>query len=271
MLRRIPLLIGMVCALIQPARAGTSFCSGSYSLDPASGIPDTSGCEQVDKIFSAFSYFDNSGNGPSASSIFVTFGGTTSAGPITDAFTSPGWTVSAIGTSSVFLFNSTQVDQVASPGSVITGFDFSPWTVTTPGTCTGMFCDTINIYTTFCTNSSAPCAYGDPNYGQFQYVNQASIGVLSQSYCYGNGSAPNACTNGASQGPTSFTFDPSLKVTSIYVTNEVVIANWDGLTAGISGFSNDFFESTSMADSPEPGTFLLFGLGIGVLLARRRK
>ena len=43
---------------------------------------------------------------------------------------------------------------------------------------------------------------------------------------------------------TAITFDPSLNITSVFVVNEVIVSNYDGLTVGISGISNDFFESS---------------------------
>jgi hypothetical protein len=257
--------------LISLVKAGTSACSGSYSIDtnPTTGIVGTAGCEQGDKIFNAFVYQPNSGTAPTGSDIFVSFSGTNPAGPITDTFTSTGWTLSTVGMGSEFLYNSTQVDQVMNPGYLLSGFDLNPGAVTLPSTCAGTFCDAVDILTTFCTNDNTTCSPGDPNYGQFQWVDGAVNGVTIQSFCYGNGSAANACTNGAYEGATSISFDPSLGITSIFVTNEVIIANYDGLTAGITGFSNDFFEEAGSA-SPEPGTFLLLAAGLAAVGWTRR-
>lgn len=266
------LLLVLFAFWSQPASA-TSSCAGSYSIDttPVTGIVGTAGCEQGDKIFSAFGYQPNSGIAPTGSNIFVSFAGTAPAGPITGTFTSTGWTLNTVGMGSEFLFNSIQVDQVANPGYLISGLDLNPGAlVTLPNTCTGAFCDSVDILTSFCTNDSTTCSSGEANYGQFQWLDEATMGLLVQSFCYGNGSAPNACTNGANPGATAITFDPSLGITSVFATNEAIIANADGLTVGINGFSNDVFEQSSNSTAPEPGTFLLLASSLGAAGLLRR-
>lgn len=257
--------------MIQPAKGVSSLCSGSYSFDPTTGIPATSGCEQADKFFSSFSYYANNGAPPAADNIFVTFSGSSPAGPITDLFSSPGW-INSVSTGSVFLYNYTQVDLVSNPGFVITGFDLAVGSISLPGTCApsdgGPLCDSVQIITNICTNlNTNTCANPDANYGQLNYSTAATQGV-SQTYCYAT------CSGGSNSGQTSVTFDPALGITSIFVTNWVIINNWDGNPVTLNGFSNDFFEAASSSTAvPEPGTFCLLGTAlsaVGLWRLRRR-
>jgi hypothetical protein len=265
------LLVTLALVIVRPAWAGSTFCAGSYSLDPAAGIPASAGCEQGDKTFSAFSTYINNGAPPSPDTIFVTFSGSNPTGPITDSFSSAGW-INTTNTGSIFMYNYTQVDQVSNPGYVITGFDLAPGSLSFPGTCLstadGPFCDGIQILTQICTNlATNSCTSSEANYGLINYSSAATFGV-NQTYCYAT------CSGGSGSGQTSISFDPSLGITSIFVTNWMIINNYDGNGVTLNGFANDFFEaSTSASTVPEPGTFLLLGSAlsaVGLWRLRRR-
>jgi hypothetical protein len=257
--------------LAYPSWATNTSCSGTYTLDSSTGLPSGSGCEQGDKLFSMFSTYVNNGTPPAPDTISVVFSGTNPAGPITANFTSPGW-VNTSNTGSIFLYNDTQVDQVANPGYVLTGFDLDPGSFVFPNTCLNpSSCDSIQIITEFCTNAATSnCSSGDANFGEFVYLAGATSGITDQQYCYGNGAATNACTNGAYTGATAVTFDPSLDITSIFVTNWVIITNYDDNNVTLNGFSNDYYEALA-SGVPEPGSFFMLGTAIGALALIRRR
>jgi hypothetical protein len=256
-------LVTPLLLMVRPAWAASTLCSGSYSLDPGVGIPSIAGCEQGDKIFSSFSSFINNGTPPSPDTIFVTFSGTSPAGPITDSFSSAGW-INTTNTGSIFLYNYTQVDQVANPGYVITGFDLAPGSISFPDACasttSGPACDSLQILTQICTNlATNTCTSSEANYGLINYSSAATFAV-NQSYCYA------ACSGGSSTGKTSIAFDPALGITSIFVTNWVIVNNYDGNGVTLNGFANDYFEApAATSTTPEPGTFLLLGTALSVV------
>lgn len=256
-----PALLAVLGLMAGLAKASTTPCSGSYTLD-ALAQP---GCEQVDAIFNGFNTLEYAGNGPSMSDISASFSGITADGPITDSFTSADWILSSAGTSSVFVFNDVQLDESAVPDSFIIGFDVNPGTLTLPTTCAGSGgCDSVAIYTNFCTNEQYnSCYYGTANFGQVIYLDTAGAGIKEE-YCYAD------CSGAGSFGNLSLTFDSSLDVTSMFIQNWVTVTNYDSQTVGISGYSNDFFEDPA----PEPGTFALLAAALsvaGIIRIRRRR
>jgi hypothetical protein len=243
----VPIVFG---ARVKPAAASLILCSGTNTLNVL-GLP---GCEQADKVFSGFNTLDAAGNGPSPAAISVSFSGTTPSGPITDSFTSAGWTLNSAGISSIYVFNDTRVDETLDPDSVITGFDVAYGAVALPAACPGPSgCDSIAVYTNVCTNPTASCIFGSANFGQIIYLDTAGSGITEQS-CYGD------CTGTGAFGSTSVTFPSGAGVTSMFVQNWVTVTDYDSAIVGISGYSNDVFETST----PEPGTFTLLGTALGL-------
>jgi hypothetical protein len=242
--------------MIKSAAASIILCSGTNTVT-ALGLP---GCEQADKVFSGFNTLDAAGNGPSPAAISVSFSGSAPGGPITDSFTSAGWTLDSAGISSVYVFNDTTVDETLDPGNVITGFDVDYGAVALPTTCPSPNgCDSIAVYTDICTNTTS-CIFGGANFGQIIYLYTAGSGLTEES-CYGN------CTGTDDFGPTSVTFPSGPGITSMFVQNWVTVTDYDSATVGISGYSNDFFETST----PEPGTFILLGTALGLAAVYRRR
>jgi hypothetical protein len=240
--------------LCQTAWSSVTSCT-SATLDVLEG---GSGCEQVDKVFSQFSNFDNGSSPPAPSSINVSFSGTSAAGPITDTYASsdPAW--ANPGTSNdIFLYNYTQVDQTVNPGYVLTGFDLNPASSSFTGSDSS-----VQIVVDICTNlDDNTCAFGASNFGQLNYVDSAS--GVTESYCYAT------CNTTSVSGSLSVSFDPSLNITSIFVTNWVIVDPGSG-TVTFGGLSNDYFEGLGAA-VPEPGPLGLLCAGLGGLVLLRRR
>jgi hypothetical protein len=252
-------LLTAILSLMTPARAALGVaCSGTVSMNQLSS------CEQTDKYFSNFGYYQNSGSVPAENQINLAFSGASAAGPITQAFSSDQWISSTLG-SDVFLSNEVTVDQSVNPGYVLTGFDLVPGSIGIPEGSS----QSLQVITNFCTNSLVACSsHSDPGYGEFNY-SASSSGSLME-YCY-NGTPAIACTGGASVGPMSITIDPSLNITSIFIDTRVLIdSGTDKLT--LNGFQYDFFEGQeSAATAPEPGTLLLTGAVLAAAILKRRR
>jgi hypothetical protein len=252
------LVLAPLLLFFQPARASVP-CSGAYTMDPTTGLPSTSGCEQGDKIFSQFSTYNDGGTVPSPSNVDVNFSGTNPAGPITITYSSSQW-VNTTSNSTIFLYDYTQVDQTAQPGYLLTGFDMTPGAISFAGTC-GTVCDSVQIIVDVCTNlNTNTCNFGSSNYGQVIYT-VAAGGSPTGDVCYGT------CSSGYTNG-TAMVFAPALDITSIFVTNWEIIDSTDGVS--LDGISNDYFEGLGgvQGSVPEPGTFLLLGTALGALSLR---
>ena len=243
----VPMVFG---PMVKPAAASLIVCSGTNTLDVL-GLP---GCEQADKVFSGFNTLDAAGNGPSPGAISFSFSGNTPGGPIADSFSPAGWTLSSTGISSVYVFNDTAVDETPDPSNVITGFDVDYGAVALPTVCPSPSgCDSVAVYTNICTNTTTSCVFGSANFGQIIYLDTAGSAITEES-CYGN------CTGAGDFGPTSVTFPSGPGVTSMFVQNWVTVTDYDSAVVGISGYSNDVFETSV----PEPGRFILFGTALGL-------
>lgn len=247
--------------LCQTAHASNSFAA--CSSPAAFSDLETSGCEQGDKIFSGFSYFANSGAPPPAANIDLNFSGSDPAGPITDTFSASDW-LNQTASSSVFLYNSTQVDQTLDPGFVITGFDLSGVSTSYTGACSGSSGCGVQLIVDICTNDTTTCTSTDPNWGQIDYT-ESGAAAGSATFCY-NGNPATLCSSGASSG-ASISFDVFLDVTSIFVTNWVIVDS-NGGDVNLNSFANDSFEA--LGSVPEPGTLGLLGSALTGLVFLKR-
>lgn len=275
--RAAPIVLSFAWAASNSSAAST--CTGTYNLGSYNSVSNTdglvgsTGCEQLDKIFSNFSYSPSS-TGPAGSSISVAFSGASETGGISDQFGDDSgtatWTLDNSQSNRNQIMTATQTNEV----TVDTGY--GNYAITQVALTeddlailNGANGTSGEVLMTFCTNSSVTCTSTDSNFGEIiLYVPHSTNNPVEYYECYNGNSTgcsatPTFTATGTNSGAAvTFTETLALNATNIYsmyLSNEVIMTTANGATDSVvlSGYQDTVFESAPAV--PEPSSFVLLG------------
>lgn len=275
----------MSCFAVSTAWAANTACNTeSWNLGTTApdGLVGSSGCEQVDKIFSNFSY-TNGGTAPVlGSSVPVSFAGSTPLSPIDVEFGSnQTWDVNGAGVTtsavaSYTLATDPSFDTAGGSFYSITSLELQANVTLQEPAAPG---DSATTFEYFCAGGASACSGGSPTTGGIN-LNAPTAGVIEITVTAAGGFTFGGCFNNGAA--TACTLTPSINVLNLNTSNYIqgftsvyIATNLDVASGGDQVSLNDFAETfNENLETPEPATFGLMGAalaGLGFLGLRRRK